>query len=117
MKNHLQSGNHVEVIAPYTLASGGGCQVGTMFGVAVAAAASGAQVILDVRGVFELPKLGTDVVTQGQSLYWDNASSPRRLTTTAGTNLYVGKAVEAAAGGGVVLVKALIDGMISKVVG
>jgi predicted RecA/RadA family phage recombinase len=46
--------------------------------------------------VFNLPKLSTDVVAQGDLLYWDNTN--KRLTTTVGTNTLAGYATAAASG-------------------
>jgi len=50
-----------------------------------------------VVGVWELPKLSTDVVTQGATLYWDAANT--RLTVTAGSLKVAGAAVTAAGSG------------------
>ena len=65
MKNYVQSGVVVTVPAPAALASGAGALVGTMFGVAQHAADSGAVVALAVSGVFDLPKVSTDVFAIG----------------------------------------------------
>ena len=62
-------------------------------------AASGAEVEITTQGVFELPKVPTDVIGQGDKLFWDSALA--QLTNTAGTGSkpLVGYAVEAAENG------------------
>jgi len=95
-------GNSIEATAGATLTPGLGVQVGTTFGVAGEAAVSGEKYTLHVEGVHEVVCLGTDVIAQGVSLYWDDANS--RLTLTSATDLiYAGKAA-AASGNGVLTV-------------
>lgn len=104
MKNYISSGSPISVTAPYDRASGEGVKVGTLFGVATKSVLSGAALEIVTEGVVELNKLATDVVTQGLALYWDDASTPKRVTITATANLFIGHAVEAA-GNGVATVK------------
>ena len=96
MKNFVQPGDNLNLIAPRTLTSGSGFLVGSLFAVASTDAASGATVVGVVRGVFDLPK-AAGAVTAGQLLYWDNTAFV--LTTTASTNKLVGAAVQAAQSG------------------
>jgi predicted RecA/RadA family phage recombinase len=93
MKNFVQPGDNLDLIAPRALSSGAGFLVGSIFAVASTDAGVGAAVVGVVRGVFDLPK-ATGTVTQGQLLYWDNANFV--LTTTAGSNKVVGAATQAA---------------------
>lgn len=106
MKNWIQSGSPIELLAPYDRLSGQGLKVGTLFGVATHDALSGAAVQVVTEGVVELNKLSTDVVTQGAALYWDD--SAKRLTVTNTSNLFVGHAI-AAAGNGVATVQILLS--------
>lgn len=76
---------------PDALTSGQGALVGTMFGVARADAANGADVALKTRGVFDLTKTGTQAWAVGAAIYWDNAA--KNCTTTVGTNTRIGVAV------------------------
>jgi predicted RecA/RadA family phage recombinase len=57
--------------------------VGSIVGVAAFDAATGADVEVTVEGVFELPKVTTDVIGQGDKLYWDSGQA--KLTKTAGS--------------------------------
>jgi predicted RecA/RadA family phage recombinase len=83
MKNYIQTGDTLTVTAPADVSSGDLVVVGSIIGVAAYDAASGADVEVDTDGVFELPKVVTDVIGQGDKLYWD--SSVKKLTKTAGT--------------------------------
>lgn len=95
MKNYIQDGDTVTVTAPYALASGDGCLVGTLFGVAANAAASGADAEILTEGVFELAKVSAQAWTQGAAIYWDNAA--KNCTTVTTSNTLIGKALVAAA--------------------
>lgn len=97
-RNYVQDGENLTVTAPYAVASGAGVLVGAaLFGIALAAAASGAQVVMATEGVWDVSILSTDVVAAGDLLYWDNTN--KRLTTTATGNLKVGVAVADKAAG------------------
>lgn len=97
MKNYVQEGNIITVAAPYAVASGAGALVGTLFGVAQTAAASGEQVPLVVRGVFTLPKAASQAWTVGAAIYWDNTA--KVCTTVTTSNTLIGKATAAVANG------------------
>lgn len=103
MKNFVQEGNTITVAAPAAVTSGQLVVVGAINGVAAFDAASGADVEVTVEGVFELSKVTTDVIAQGDKLYWDSGLA--KLTKTAGTGSkpMVGVAT-AAAGNGVTTV-------------
>lgn len=96
MKNWVQPGDQLTIAAaPYAVTSGQGLQMGSIFGVAVTAAASGAAVEIQTSGVVTLTKQAAQAWTQGQPLYWDNAG--RQVTTTVGSNKLIGYAAAAAA--------------------
>lgn len=98
MKNYIQPGMNLEVVAPAAVSSGDGVMVGDLFGVAAGDAVSGATVVLVTEGVFELPKASGAVLSQGEKCYWHTA------ITDDDTKPLVGYAVEAA-GSGVLKVK------------
>ncbi len=91
MKNFVQPGDVISVTAPATVAAGAAVLVGSLFGVAVNAAASSAPVEIAVTGVYDLPKTAAQAWTVGQLLYWSGTA----LTTTASTNKLVGVAAQA----------------------
>ncbi|MEM1079226.1 MAG: DUF2190 family protein [Pseudomonadota bacterium] len=88
MKNYIQPGSTLTVIAAAAVTSGQGVLVGRMFGVAATSAAIGEEYELHRCGVFELPKLEAQAWTVGQRVYWDDGNS--RLTTVATGNQLVG---------------------------
>lgn len=97
MKNFIQKGQTLTLLAAAAVLAGQALLVGKIFGVAVADVAAGESGEFETAGVFELPVLATDVAAQGAILYWDAANS--RLTTTAAGNTRVGVATEAKANG------------------
>lgn len=109
MKNFVQSGKTVSVLAPYALTSGAGALVGSLFGVAAAAAANGAAVELAREGVYDLVAVSADTGSVGAKVYWDNTN--KRITTTSSGNTLVG-ALAAAKGNGETTARVLLDGVI-----
>lgn len=97
MRSYIQPGNTITVPAPYALTAGQGAKVGQAFGVATNDAALNADVALDLTGVFDLVKIGTQAWTVGALVYWDDTN--RRCTTVATGALLVGVATIAVAGG------------------
>ena len=96
MKNYLQPGNVITVTAPAALASGDGCLVGSLFGVACGTYIEGdADAELAVVGVFELPKVSAQAWTAGAKVYWN--ATDKACTTMATGNTLIGAAVKAAA--------------------
>ncbi len=97
MRNYVSEGEAIVVAAPYAVTSGQGVLVGSLFGVAAADAANGADVVIATSGVYDITALSTDTTTVGVKLYWDNSN--RRLTTTASTHVCVGYATAVKASG------------------
>ena len=97
MKNYVQDGDQLTLAAPYDVASGAGALVGTIFGVAIATAASGAPVVLQTSGVIDLAKAPSQAWTVGAAIYWDDTN--KRCTTASSGNTLVGKAVLAVGSG------------------
>lgn len=96
MKNFVQPGDNLDLVAPRDLTSGAGFLVGSIFAVASLTVAAGVVVSGVTSGVFDLPK-AAGAVTQGQKLYWDNAAF--NVTTTSTNNTQIGVATAAAASG------------------
>lgn len=109
MRNFIQAGEILTLVAPYAVTSGQGLQVGRVFGVATSDAASGANVEANRTGVFELTALNTDAAAVGALAYWDNTN--RRITATASTNLLLGAFVVAKTNGQTVAT-VLLDGAV-----
>ena len=99
MKNYVQKGETLTLVAPYAVNSGGGALVGSIFGVASADYASGAEGEFQICGVFDMTRetgAGTAWAV-GNLIYWDNTN--KRTTKTASGNKLIGVAVKATADG------------------
>jgi predicted RecA/RadA family phage recombinase len=94
MKNFIQAGSNLTLVAPYAVCGGNGVKIGTIFGIAVGSAANGGNVDIATHGVFELPKVAVDVMAVGDAIYWDDAT--KLVTKTASGNTKIGAAVSAA---------------------
>lgn len=87
MKNFIQPGHTVTIVAPATIASGAGLLIGSMFGIAAFDAAQTSEVELVLEGVFDLPAAsgaGT-AITAGAKVYWDNTNKVATKTATSNT--------------------------------
>ena len=72
MRNFIQPGETITLVAPAEVKSGDVVVVGGLAGVAATDAAEGAEVETQLVGVFELPK-GADVLAAGALVCWDGA--------------------------------------------
>jgi predicted RecA/RadA family phage recombinase len=81
----------ITVAAPASVVSGQGVLVGLLFGVAIHAAASGANLAMMTEGVFRLPKATGVAINEGVRVFWDNAAG--NVTTTATSNNCIGWAI------------------------
>ena len=88
MRNYIQPGDIITVTAPYALASGAGCLVGALFGVASSATASGAEAEIKTTGVFGLTCNPAATAAVGEKAYWDDTA--KQVTATAVTNKLIG---------------------------
>lgn len=93
MKNYVQKGENLTIAAPYDVTSGAFLKSGLIVGVASGDALSGADVDVVTVGVFDLPKVSTDVFAVGAAVYWDNTA--KLMTSTTSGNTKIGVAVEA----------------------
>jgi len=94
MKNFIQPGHQIPVPAPANVSSGQGVLVGSLFGVAVHDAASGANVEISLTGAYRMTKASGSAWTVGARLYWDDTA--KAVTATASTNKLIGVAIAAA---------------------
>jgi predicted RecA/RadA family phage recombinase len=96
-KNHIQPGDTLTIAAPATVASGAVVIAGSIAGIALGGAASGAPCDVAVSGVFLLPKVAADNVTLGAPIYWDATAGLATIDDDTGSNPRLGTAVAAAA--------------------
>lgn len=92
--NFRGHGQTVKVAAPEAADSGEFLVRGALSGVAVNAAANGADVVLKREGVFELPKATGAAWSQGDRLFWDAAA--KNFTKVAAGNTPMGVAYSSA---------------------
>lgn len=96
MKNYVQPGHVISVIAPAIVASGALVKVGLICGVAQHDAAEGAPVEIALDGVFDLAKVSAQAwATVGLPIYMVPATGLATTATTAG-NLFIGVNTETA---------------------
>lgn len=106
-KNFVEEGDVLNVTAGATaIASGAVLLLGARIAIALADIPPNATGAAATTGVWQIAKLGTDVVAQGADLYWDADDS--RLTVTAAGNTKAGYAF-VAAGNGVTTVNIKIN--------
>lgn len=91
MKNYVQEGNRIAVTAPAAVLSGAGVLVGSLFGIAAGDAASGAEVVINTSGVYDMAKTAAQAWTAGQLIYWSGTAA----TNVVSTNKLIGVAVRA----------------------
>lgn len=94
MKNYIKPGDNVTVPAPADVLAGDVVLVGALLGVAQHDAASGDDVVLVRKGVFEVPKATGQAWTVGAKIYWHNTNG--NFTTSSSGSVLAGF-VEAAA--------------------
>lgn len=101
--NYVQQGAVVTVVSPSGgVSSGDGVLIGSLFGVATASVAAGADLEIAVEGVFELPCNASDNFTQGAPVYWDATAG--ECVDTATTDKEIGLALAPETAGHVVTV-------------
>ncbi len=71
MRNFIQQGDIITVIAPVVLSSGQGVLIGNLFGVATTDASVGGGLELATRGVYNLPKAANVALAAGDRVSWD----------------------------------------------
>jgi predicted RecA/RadA family phage recombinase len=96
MKNYVQQGHTITIVFPYAVTSGGGVQVGNIFGIA-----SNTQILNDngdiqLTGVFDIAK-DTSTFADDSAVYWNNAT--KVCTSTSGGNMHIGQSVLATPSG------------------
>ncbi len=97
MRNYIQPGVNLTLPAPAAVVSGEVVVIGDLHGVAAGDAAVGADLDLVTEGVFELPKVSTDLFSIGDPVYFDAAAKLVTADDDEGDNALIGVAVTTAA--------------------
>ena len=95
MQNYVQPGDVVALTAPYTVTSGQGAKVGSIFGVAETDILINVEGQFRVVGVFDLTKATGLDFAQGDRVYWDNVQR-KCVDTDSGNSYSIGVALTAA---------------------
>lgn len=69
--NYIQPGEVIQYTAGADISSGAVVRIGNILGVALSDIANGATGSVQIRGVFNVPKVSGAVIAQGESLTWD----------------------------------------------
>lgn len=84
-KLFLQDGDSgVALVAPYTVTSGQGALIGSIFGVAASDITSGATGVFYIEGVHVIAKTGSLAIAAGKKIYWDNTNKVVDTDSTLG---------------------------------
>ena len=108
MRNYLQPGDVLSLIAPSDVKSGSIVTIGALTGVAAADAAKDGIVEVALTGVFELPKAAA-AVAAGDLAFWDGA----KVVATGGDGDLLIGAVVAAAGADAATCRVRLNGVTS----
>jgi predicted RecA/RadA family phage recombinase len=73
--NYIQPGEVIDFTAGSTITAGQVVAVGQMLGVALVDIANGDTGSVQIRGVFEVPKVSAAVIAAGESLVWDASAA------------------------------------------
>lgn len=95
MKNFVEHGKTINVVAGADIVSGDIVTVGATAGIAAGSYASGETAVLNLEGVYSVPKVASGAITQGAKLY----IIAGQAGTTVGSNVFLGYAHTAAADG------------------
>lgn len=93
MRNFIQPGKTLTMVASSDVKSGEFYKSGSIFGVAATSAKAGEEFELETGGVYELPKVSAQAWAVGADIYADTAGI---MTTEETDNTKVGVAVIAA---------------------
>lgn len=94
MKNYIQPGNSITIPAPVAVLSGDVVAVGALIGIAATDAASGEDVAISTRGVYELPK-AAEILNIGDAVEIDGSGA----VTVLDAGNQIGVVVKPAAAG------------------
>lgn len=104
---YVQAGKSIEITAAANVSAGDVVVIGGFVGVAPYDITSGGKGTVDIEGVFEFPKESALVISAGADVFW-NPTSSYATTSSGGSNVKCGKAVELS-GASVTVVNVKLD--------
>lgn len=100
MKNYIEPGDSiVYTVVGSDVVSGQPVVVGELIGFASKAAVVGADVALNMKGVFSVTKVGSQAWSKGDKIFWDKTNSRFTKTASSDADLFAGYAFEDAGSG------------------
>lgn len=105
-RNYVNEGNTLNYTAAADTNSGDGVALGSVLGVSLETVKNGATGVAAIVGTFELPKLSTAVITQGEMLIWDIDANKFIVASAATGDLLNCAVATEAAGNGALTVRA-----------
>jgi predicted RecA/RadA family phage recombinase len=97
MTNYIQEGKTIQVATPsggYT--AGDLVKVGELVGIAVNTTVEGETAVINLQGVYKVPKVGSQAQAIGVTLYFDESEAEVTTSTDTNTNKKAGYAHVAA---------------------
>ena len=85
MRTFVAIGNNITIAAAAAVLSGQGVLLGSLFGIAAHNANVGDDLVINLTGIYELPKAASQAWTVGQKVYWDNTNKVVTNVTTDNT--------------------------------
>ena len=95
MKNFVEKGSTINVVLGADAASGSIVTIGSVAGISAGAYLSGETAVLNLDGVYSVPKVSADVIAQGTKVY----VIAGQAGITASTNVFLGYAYESVGAG------------------
>lgn len=100
MKNFIQEGCNLELIAPSGgVVAGKVYMIGALLVVALTSAAVGEKFVGVTEGVFKIPKASALVLTAGEVVWHENTTGEAVAVGTSGADFVMGITIEAAGSG------------------
>ena len=90
MKNLFATGDTNVIVAAADRVAGELVVFGDIHGIAQNDALTGEDLVINVVGVYTVPKINSEAFTNGEFLYYNTTN--KELTTTVGSNVIVGTA-------------------------
>jgi predicted RecA/RadA family phage recombinase len=95
MRNFIQNGDFVTVIAPHDIKSGEGVLVNSLFGVAAFDAFANSELELLLEGIFKMAKSAIEIWQVGEKIYWN--AEEKYCTNVSEGNSLIGVSLKPAA--------------------
>lgn len=90
---YIHQGETIDYVATTDLDAGAVVVQGALVGITVLSIPAGHIGLLQLRGVFDVPRVTGGVISAGIRLFWDESKQRATIDDNSGANAYLGKAV------------------------